>query len=243
LEQAYDSLFNNLEFQLKYFKYYDYSKSYGNIAPEIKLAYMMEPTYENIDPKTGEILDYYGNPVKLNKDSSFTDIKGHKYENDINTLIESKILTVDSDKFLPDNKILQKDFIKMLMKSIEPAYYPLAAETNNNYDQYYQQAINKRILSAKDKNPEAVITKKDTAKMLVRALGVGFVADMTNLYELTYKDAAQIDKAYVGYIAISSELKLLEGENEYFNPSRELTRGEFASVLVKFLKVDTLPKE
>jgi len=242
LEQAYESLFKNLSFQLKYFRYYDYTKSNGNTTPQIKLAYMMEPTYENIDPKTGEILDYNGNPVNLNKDLTFTDIKGHKYENDINTLIQSKILTVDSDKFMPDNKILQKDFIKMLMKSIEPSYYPMAS-VSDDYDQYYQQAINKRIISAKDKNPEVVITKKDTAKMLVRALGVGFVAEMSNLYELTYKDAPQIDKADIGYIAISSELKLLEVENECFNPTRELTRGEFASVLVKFLKVDTLPKE
>lgn len=242
LAQAYESLFKNLSFQLKYFKYFDYSKSYGNITPQIKLAYMMEPTYENIDPKTGEILDYNGNPVNLNKNTTFTDIKGHKYENDINTLIQSKILTADADKFMPDNKILQKDFIKMLMKSFESYYYPMAS-VSNDYDQYYQQAINKRIISEKDKNPEAVITKKDASKMLVRALGVGFVAEMSNLYELTYKDAAEIDKDYIGYIAISTELKLFQGENECFNPSRELTRGEFASVLVKFLKVDTLPKE
>ncbi len=242
LEQAYESLFKNLSFELKYFKYFDYSKSYGNIMPQIKLAYMMEPTYENIDPQTGEILDYNGDPIKLNKDLSFTDVKGHKYENDINTLIQAKILTPNSDKFMPDNKILQKDFIKMLMKSIEPSYYPMAS-SSDDYDQYYQQAINKRILSSKDKSPEAVITKKDASKMLIRALGVGFVAEMSNLYELTYKDAPQIDKAYIGYIAISSQLKLLEGENEYFNPSRELTKGEFASILVKFLKVDTLPQE
>lgn len=242
LEEAYKTLYAKHDLVLKYIRTYDYRKSSGNA--EIKLAYVLDNLYGMIDAKSGQFIDYSGKPVRDAVKTGFTDIKGHKYENDIALLSELGIIDSAESKFNPDAKILQKDFIKLLMRAIQPEYYPIPyAADESSDDSYYERAILQNILTSKDKKPEAAVTKMEAAKMLVKSLDIGFVADLSSIFSLDVKDAADIASENKGYAAIAAALKLADTSTGSFNPSLELTRGETAAMLVNLLKVEKTPAD
>lgn len=237
LENAYKALYDNLDFSMQYIRQYDYSKG-TNSAPEIKLAYVLENYSGMIDSNNGAVLDYNGKPVKETKKIDFSDIKGHSSEKDIQLLIEMGILDDESGKFNPNSELLQKDFVKMIVKAIEPYYLTYSDDSKDEYDKYYKIAIERKIISEKEKLPDAQISRQIAAKMLVRALNVGFVADLSDIYTLPFKDAASVGAQYKGYAAIAAELGIVVPQNGCFNPSKHVLKGEAATMLVNFLKVD-----
>lgn len=237
IDEAYKALFANLDFSMQYIRRYDYTKG-GNVAPEIKLAYVLESFSGIIDSKDGSVLDYNGKQVKEVKKIEFSDIKGHSAEKDIQLLVEMGILDDESGKFNPNAKLLQKDFVKMIILALEPSYSTYTDDSTDEYDKYYRVAFDRKIISEKEKLPNAQISRQIAAKMLVRALNVGFVADLSDIYVLPFKDAKLVGAQYKGYTAIAAELEMLLPEKGYFNPSRHVLRGEAATMLVNFLKVD-----
>ncbi|SKA95712.1 S-layer homology domain-containing protein [Caloramator quimbayensis] len=238
IDKAYDILFSKLNFSLKFVKCYDYTKI--DNQPKIKLAYVLTPFSGNMDAKSGSILDYSGNPIKIQKTPEYTDIKGNPNENNIKLLAEIGILKGTDNKFRPNDNILQKDFIKLLILSIDPYSYTL----DDSYETYYEQAVNKKIISEKEKNPESEVTRQQAAKMIVKALGIGFVADITNMYDISrFKDGNSISPEYKGYVAISSELKVINTNDSYIYPLKSVSRGEAATIIVNFLNVNTDSKE
>lgn len=242
LEDAYNALYSNLDFSMQYIRVYDYTKG-QNATTEIRLAYVLENFSGMIDSKTGAVLDYNGKPVKESKKIEFSDIKGHSAENDINLLVEMGIIKDENDKFNPNGELLQKDFVKMIVLALEPYYSTYSNDSEDEYDIYYQAAIQRKIISEKEKLPNAQISKQIAAKMLVRALNVGFVADLSNIYILPFNDAKSVGTQYKGYVSIASELGIVTPEGSNFNPRRHVLRGEAATMLVNFLKVDVNVKE
>ena len=160
--------------------------------PQIKLAYVLSNFTGFIDAVSGKNIDYTGNEVvKAPQNITFTDIKNNKYYADIQQLIDMGIIEKNNDKFAPDSKILQKDFIKILIKSIEQNVYPIymskvgAGMANSDYDTYYQQAIQKNIITAAEKKPDATITRLDAAKLIIKTLNLGYLAKVDGLYRVS----------------------------------------------------------
>lgn len=242
LAQAYGKFYAKNDLTLRYVRYYDYNK-YGD-KPVVRLVYSTQDSNGLMDAKTGAMLDYNGNPIVEKKPAVFSDIKGNKYESDIKLLVDMGIIESTTDKYNPDSVILQKDFIKMLVKASQPIYYPMSSSSQTSeYDYYYDQAIQRKIISAKEKNPDAAITRQDAAKLLVKLLGAGFVADIDGIYINSFKDAADIKAGYAGYAVIASALGIFTADDGNFAPTAQVSRGEAASLLIKALKVDTTPKE
>ena len=245
LENAYKALYSNLDFSMQYIRKIDYSKG-SNSVSEIKLAYVLENFSGMIASNNGAVLDYSGKPVKESKKIEFSDIKGNSAEKDIQLLIDMGILDDVSGKFNASSELLQKDFVKMIVRAIEPYAYTYSTYTdvsNDEYDNYYKIAIERKIISEKEKLPNAQISRQIAAKMLVRALNVGFVGDLSNIYTLSFKDAKLVGKQYKGYAAIASELGMIVPQSGNFNPTRHVLRGEAATMVVNFLKVDVNIKE
>lgn len=239
LEDAYKSLFGNLDFSLQYIKKHDYTT---DAKSEIKLAYVLENFSGNLDAKTGVEIDYNGKPVTENKIASFTDIAGTAAEKDIQLLSEMGIITAGNYKYNPNEKLLQKDFVKMIALALDP-YVVNYTESDDEYEKYYNVILQNKILSEKEKLPNAQISRQIAAKMLVRALNVGFVGDLSDIYVLSFKDAKSVGTQYKGYVAIAAKLNILTAEKDYINPQRHVLRGEAATMLVNFLKVDTNVQE
>jgi hypothetical protein len=182
LENAYKTLYAKHDLMLKYARMYNYERF--NESTTIRLTYMLDNYNGMIDAKSGQFIDYNGNPLREVNKVTFTDIDGHKYEKEIKLLVELGIIDSTESKFNPDSKIPQKEFVKLLMKATQPDYYPIPYATNNNseYDRYYENAILLNILTKGDKNPETCVTKIQASKMMVKALGVGFVADLESIF-------------------------------------------------------------
>lgn len=241
IDKAYESLYKNVNFSLKFINNYDYTTRTTNNRV-VKLVYSFDDFSGMLDPVTGKPLDYNAEIIKEKEETAFDDIKDHWAEKDILTLLEAGIIEAGSNKFLPNENIKQKDFIKMLIKSLEPSYVviPYAYDSaDEEYDDYYKQAISRKIISEKEKNMNSEITRADAAKMLVRAMDLGFIAEKTDIFALNYTDKDDIPNELKGYIAIVTGLDIMSGkEGGVFAPNDKLKRAETASLIVKFLKVD-----
>jgi hypothetical protein len=228
---------------LKYIRVYDYSRY--NESMIIKLAYMLDNFYGMIDAKSGKFIDYSGKPITETNKVPFTDIADHKFEKDIKLLVELGIIDSTDSKFNPESRILQKDFVKFLMKATQPDYYPIpyATSDSSEYDRYYEIAIAQNILAKQDKNPEACVTTMAASKMMIRALGVGFLADLGNMFVSNLKDAHTIPTKDIGYVAIADTLNLVDTADGNFKPNLELTKADTAGMLINYLKVEKTPSD
>lgn len=240
LEDAYKSLFEKADFSLKYIKNYK-DRRFDNISYDIKLAYLLDDNFIMLDGKNGDLLDYNGKPLKKANALSFIDIKGTPYEKDISLLIELGIIDADGGKFNPSSEILQKDFIKLVIKSIDP--YIDNRNESNDYDVYYKEAIARKLISEAEKKPDSKVTRLQASKILVRALGLGSVAELSDIYILKAKDLKSIPQNMTGYAALSSRLGIVKLNNGNFNPSSTLKRGEAASIIINYLNVDLIPAQ
>jgi hypothetical protein len=242
LDEAYRTLYAKHDLKLKYVRMYNYDMN--NESTVIRLTYMLDNLNGMLDAKSGKFIDYNGNPVKEANTVLFTDITGHKYEKDIKLLVELGILDSTVNKFNPDSKVLQKDFVKLLMKTIQPEYYPIpyATSTNSEYDNYYETAIIQKIIAKSDKKPESCVTRIEASRMMVKALGVGFVADLGSIFNLDFKDAASVTAENKGYAAIAAALKLVDTTEGSFGPTLELTKAETAGMLIKYLMIEKTPQ-
>ncbi|HWR61380.1 MAG TPA: YcdB/YcdC domain-containing protein [Clostridia bacterium] len=237
LQDAYRTLYAKHDLKLKYARMYNYEPY--NESTVIRLIYMPDNINGMIDARSGQFVDYNGRPIQEAAKVSFTDISGHKFEKDIKLLVELGILDSTESKFNPDSKVLQKDFVKLLMKAVQPSYYPIPYAANGSeYDSYYENAIQQGILSKEDKKPDAPVTRLEASKMTVKALGAGFVADLGSIFSLDLKDAGSIASGDKGYAAMAAALKLVDTTGDTFGPELELTRGEAAGMLVGLLKVE-----
>ena len=63
----------------------------------------------------------------------------------------------------------QKDLIKIVVSSLQD-YYPMPiAKTENQFDNYYSEAIRRKLIGENEKNPEAIMTKQDIAKITCKS--------------------------------------------------------------------------
>jgi len=241
LEEVYGNLYENVDFGLRYTMHYNYE---GKSAKStVRLVYAFEQFSGMVDPYTGLVLDYNGEIIKDKSKNDFIDIEGHWAKDDILALIEAGILKADSEMFSPNLNIKQKDFISILIKSLQP-YYPIIPlsfdnePTGEEYDEYYKQAILRKIIKENEKNLEAQVSRIEAAKMIVNAMDLGFLAKNIEIFNIDYKDADMIANELIGYAAIAAGLELMKGSNGYFYPDKSITRAETASLILKYLKIE-----
>ncbi|OXT09327.1 peptidase M4 [Thermoanaerobacterium thermosaccharolyticum] len=240
LDDAYKVLLNNSNFELNYIIYYSPDSNNQN-SKDIRLVYQITNFNGLIDARSGAYVDYSGKPIAKDDNTQFTDIAGNWAEKDILLLAQYGIADGKDGKFMPNDYILQKDFIKMLVKSLQPnnVIIPLTSNEDENYDNYYNVAINSKIITENEKKPDSKVTRQDAAKFIVRSLNLKYIADLNNIYTLDYyKDADKIEDSSKGYVAILYGLNIMTGNNGYFNPDENLTRAQVASILVRYLRVE-----
>jgi hypothetical protein len=237
LDKAYEALFTNVKFGLEYT--YNYPNTNDYDKKEMKLTYVLENKTILMDASNGQMLNYDGTPVKSTEKLSYTDIKGNKAEDAINTLIDMGILVPENTTFAPESNMLQKDLIKLIVRSIQD-YYPMPlAKTENQYDSYYSEAIRRKLIGENEKNPDAVITNQDISRLIVRAMNYGVLAEKVNMFTANFKDASKIAPAYKGYMVIAAELGIIAVTDSYINPTKVITKGDAAEIIVNYLKCET----
>jgi len=189
----------------------------------------------NIDPKTGELLTYDGKPYKEFSIKEYTDIDTSYAKEQINTLAQYGI-TLPGSEFKPKENIKQRELLYLIAKA-RYFYLDLPEEDESKFDEnLYSYLINQGIVKEDEKAPDAIVTKEEAVKYIIRALNFSKVANIKDIYTVPFKDGDMIDPELKGHVAIAYGLKIVSGSNGYFNPSANITREQAAILVFNFLK-------
>lgn len=244
IEAAYDKFFSLIGLELQY-----KAKSPDEIrikmaagdqveVPEVKLVYAEKSEKPAIiDANTGIILDNSGQPYKEIKPIKYSDISGNFAEKQINTLAEYNI-ALEGTEFKPGENITQKDFFRLLSKTLN--FYGQITNANGDKDleELYKFMINEGVLKLEEKAPDSNLTREDAVKFLIRSLKYDKVAAIKGIYKCDFKDLTKINPDLIGAVSISKGLGIINGDNKgNFNPKNSLTRAETAAIIYNYLQV------
>ncbi|MBR4224883.1 MAG: hypothetical protein IKR73_08745, partial [Oscillospiraceae bacterium] len=228
-DKAYEMLFEKMQPDLYYTGFTDLQ-----LRPHTYLTYRFDSDYM-IDMNTGKRLtyngeDYYQEEVtEETKVIAYTDIKGHKYEKEIQTLLDYGIYCTDASKLDPDGKMTAGEFTKLWdMVYCTDLHYPYADKWDDKAQRY---VTNKESLKP--------ICRGEIAKIYLREYGSDYfkAAEVKGIYKSPYKDV-EPDSPYIGYITFAKALELIDPDSKTFGENKGYTRGDMLKLAYDYLAGD-----
>ena len=196
-------------------RYYDYSEAY-KVAYEIRLVYCPDIYPSYISPFSGEQLDYQGEVFKTSEPYQYSDIRDTDENREILLLADMNI-GFEGGYFLPGNHITEGEINQLLEKL---GYWISDSETVN--------------ASTK------LITREELAYNFIKRLGLEKISKIPGIYTTGYADEGQINRDYLGAVALAKGLKLFPEQNSsFFNPKNNITRREAVSMLFNFVRAES----
>lgn len=239
IDKVYEKLFNEIGLELQYVNEAKLKAGSEmiyipeNVEYEVKLVYAVKSGKPVIfDVNTGNIINYNGDLYKETRPVEYSDISGHYAENQIKVLAEYGI-SLEGTEFNPDKGITQQEFLTLLSKTLN-YYGPYSSE--KEVDSLYAFFLREGILKAEEKAPQAVVTRQDAVKFIIRALKYDKVADIKGIYNCEFKDVESIAPELVGYVTIAKGLGIINGYDGLFKPADEITRAQAAVVIYNYLQ-------
>ncbi|MBR5586981.1 MAG: S-layer homology domain-containing protein [Clostridia bacterium] len=173
----------------------------------------------SLDPRTGNFINYNGTEFKEKTVPNYTDISGHWAEEIITRMVENG-LSLEGDKFCPDDKVTQKEFLEIL-------------EYNSVYNN--DEEIEKSLRSYfSEVDVDAPVSRKEAAKVFAKNMGYGEIASRAELFKLPFEDCREDE--YVGYIAICKSYGIMQGKADgTFGSADMLTRAEVVTMVYRDL--------
>lgn len=229
-----DDIATNAQVCEKFFDYTKYSLRYipQKSDPELKkpdvavLIYAPETTDIYIDAYTQNRINYDGTAYTEPVPESYTDISEHYAREQIAALRRFGI-GFENAEFLPDNVILQKDFITLLAGAFGGASRVMIS-ADTKADDYYLTAKRLGLITDAEIAPQAQVTRLQAAKFVCRALKVEQYAKLDHIFLCPFKDVTS-DK---GYVTLLYGLGILKGTGpEKYSPDSPLTRAQAAVVI------------
>ncbi|MEK3765514.1 MULTISPECIES: S-layer homology domain-containing protein [unclassified Solibacillus] len=239
-QEATKLLKNELKLKLQYV-------NHSNVENDQHYSLAYQPVFKEgssatIDAKTGEWLDVYG-MASSNKPK----IKHPTAAEELNYLIHAGILEVDGT-FNPDASVTKEEALKVLLKSVTYMYY---SSRYNEYEtsnqsfnditsdhplySFVTHALSMGMLdtSSKTFNPTGTLSNQELAKWVIGMLKLDKPAQLSDIYELKYSDAAQVSQELRGHVALAHGLGLLEAENNQLKPNSEVTYAQLAQATIR----------
>lgn len=189
-----------------------------------------------LDATTGE----WKNGISYSEDVV---VKHPTAQQELNYLINAKILEVeDAAKFNGNAKVSQGEALKVIIKSLT-YFYEGFMENQGEVTQSFtniapdhplysvvERAVAMGIIKADgaEFDTDAKVTKEELAVWYMRTLGLEPAAKHSDIYQLAFDDAADINPKYVGYVAIVNALGILPVDKNRFNPNSEITYADLA---------------
>ena len=211
---------------------------------QANLVYLLKNNNSStmLDARTGQFLNWNGEPVPPKQTNVFTDIAGNPAENDINQLAKANIVKSIDGKFYPERNITKLEALEMLVASrgwYEPPYRILQGqEKDEQVKRVINAAISLGIIEpGEDKNLEQELSRLDLAKLLINTLDYDGAAKLAQIYQLATKDAGEVPAPLKGYAALSLGLGLQSDLQGKYAPAKLVTRAEAATNLVHMLQV------
>lgn len=198
--------------------------------------------YYQIDAHSGEIVSPYVQTEKAK-------VTHPTAEKELNYLIQAGAIEVKDPKtFNADTAISQGQALQTIIKSItyfyedyyayRPEQPPVSFDEINPDHPYYnvvETATRLGILNPLEDelNIDQKVTNEQLAVWYIRTLGLEQAAKHADIYQLTIKDAADVDPEKIGYVAISHVLGLQGAEQSMFLPKKEVTYAQLAKSIIE----------
>ncbi|MBP5580873.1 MAG: S-layer homology domain-containing protein, partial [Ruminococcus sp.] len=227
-DAAYKKLFENMKPSLEYTGFTDLQ-----LKPHIYLTYYFDDSYV-LNALTGERLSYDGSPFYTEEPEAeekviaYSDIKGYKYEKEIQTLLDYGIYITDSDKLAPDELITNGEFAQL---------FDGVCGTGIQYRVYPQKWDGNKYVPHKDIDKK--LTRAELAKIYVYTYAGNYkdAAEVPGIYKAPFADVGS-DHPYCGWIVFAKAEGMVSGSGGKFNPNAGITRGECLKLAYDFLAGD-----
>lgn len=216
-----------------------YVRIYTNGLPgnNLRLVYLpfnqdtSIPLSNILDAKTGELLDYQGQPLEKGpKPYHFTDLTGVNGAQEIAALGEAGLFGEFGGKFKPQEKMS----ITPLLRAMYLSRFGLWGNTGLTDAEIIIKAKEQGWLK-ENLQPGDQVDRELLAKVLVRYVQLNKVAELKDIYKVNFQDAADIDPDALGYIALANSTGILKVEGQILAPRDNVIRAEAATALFRAL--------
>jgi len=232
-EKASARLFEQAKYTLAYIGDYSKYKPYMSSMPPqtTKLAYVFDNSiYVLLDAFDGKLINGDGKPQTDKKVKEYNDIKGHYAEAQIQKLLEYGI-AFDGESFRPDDVMLQKNYLALL-NMVFNNYNTVNMNDKSQVDSMYSNFRMSGIVKEDEKSPEQPITREDSVKFLVRAMGIEKYALIKGIYNCQFTDVTD----YIGHISLIAGLGIVNGNGDgTFEPKEILSRAQGMVMIYNYL--------
>lgn len=179
-------------------------------------------------------------PIKTN---AADDITGNTHEADIRKMIELGIMIgYGEGQFKPGNPVTRAQFATMLTRALKlptPERASIFKDVSNDHlsKNELMAAADAKLIEGDNGyfKPNNHISRQHMAIMMHRALQYKEIKDRP--ITLTFKDKADINKAYHAAVGTTVYYGIFQGDGEYFKPKNNATRGHGAAAISRFLQV------
>ncbi len=255
-EQALKSYLDNYKLELQYTQIGGYMVDNSYVEPKVYLVYSpqaKDPSkpYQVLNAVTGKWVTTFED-LRMEPAGNVEpkDLKGHWAEADLRTLVQYRILEPDSQGNLnPDESITVGDWLTYAVKAANPNYtgYVLASSTvaaaavptDSKYSQVVSYAAELGwIDDAQPLQLDRTLTREQLAVLLTSIVKYDRLAANffgKDAWVDQFSDDKQITRP--GEVAVAVRLGLLQGQNGKFNPQRQVTKAEAASILMRLVKL------
>jgi len=244
LDKIYEIFFNEIGLELQYTTGVSdiiYERASGiNSNNEVKLVYAVKSNKPSIlDALTGAILDSSGKPYKEEKPLVYSDIEGHYAQDEIEVLAQAGI-GLEGPQLNPDEKIKQKDFLLLISQVVDNGYAfrgKLSLSSNTETEDLYKLLIDQGIIKESEINPEGPLTREDSVKFVIRVLNYEKIAQLSDIFNCTFKDKDEISPELIGYVVLAKGLNIVNGHGDYFRPKAELKKADALIIIYNLLQL------
>ena len=242
-DQALDAWLDTYTVQLEYVMVpaaVDYSKpeyqplaDYGvSYLYKLVLGYRLERQdyLLGIDAKTGQPVRPRWTPE--DQGITYDDLSGHWAGEKIGKLAKYGV-GYTGGSFQPDKALTQLDLVALLA-STEGYLYDGTRE--GAADELYEYAISLGLLRREDRADGRVLTRTETVRCILDAVGYGPIARLEGIFRTKFTDDASIPRADYGYVALAQGLGVVSGDTAgRFRPNASATRAQAAVMLCNLM--------
>ncbi|HRY12624.1 MAG TPA: hypothetical protein P5309_03530 [Syntrophomonadaceae bacterium] len=234
LDKAAQIYLQEAPLTLTYSAYYSTAKG----ETEMRLVYLPkvpdgQPGFRMLDALDGTRLDNQGRPVLPTPTGQvFNDITGNFAAQEIELLGKAGLMTEYGEQFHPGEAIKLVDLTRAML-----GIYQGSEMTRTMPDtDVIKQALARGWLK-EEMAPETTVPRSLMAQVLIRSLGLEYLAEIPEIYRLPYRDADSIAEDTRGYAALCWGLGIIRADGVRFESQQVITRAEAAAALVNSLRV------
>lgn len=163
---------------------------------------------------------------------TYNDVAGHWARTQIEALAQYGV-GFAGGSFAPSKGLTQLDLIALLA-STEGYLYDATRE--GAADELYNYAYDLGLLVRGEREDDALLTRAQTVRLILRAVGYAHVAELQGIYRTKFADDGEIPADCYGYAALAQGLGMVTGGTDgRLRPNETATRAQAAVMLYQLM--------